>query len=270
MKLTRRQMDDIETRRKRPANRRDPSIMTPYSKLSEVAEAVADCRGCPRLVKFRESVPSRKSFRSEQYWRRPVAGFGDPRARLVVLGLAPAAHGGNRTGRVFTGDESGRFLVRALYEAGYANQPTSEARGDGLIYTDCYVTAAVKCAPPHDKPTAEEFDNCSAWLDSELRLLTNAKAVIALGRAAFDAYLDYATRQGATVRRMTFTHGGRYALGRLPVLYASYHPSPRNTHTGKLTMGMLVAVLERVKHDNAPYSTSVQGVEERRVSYHRP
>ena len=163
--------------------------------LAKLAEAVVACRRCPRLVKFRESVPPRKSFRSEVYWRRPVPGFGDPGASLVIIGLAPAAHGGNRTGRVFTGDESGRFLVSALYEAGYANKPISEARDDGLIYTDCYVTAAVKCAPPHDKPTAEEFQNCSEWLDSELRLLTNAKAVVALGRAAFDAYLDYANRR---------------------------------------------------------------------------
>lgn len=233
--------------------------MVPYKRLSDVAEAVAECRLCPRLVEFRESVPPRKSFRSEAYWRRPVAGFGDPGASLVVIGLAPAAHGGNRTGRVFTGDESGRFLVRALYEAGYANQPTSEARGDGLIYTDCYVTAAVKCAPPHDKPTAEEFRNCSRWVDSELRLLTNAKAVLALGGAAFDAYVDYATGRGAAARGVRFAHGRRYSLGRLPTLYASYHPSPRNTHTGKLTRKMLVTLLKRVRHDNE--RRSKRGVE---------
>jgi uracil-DNA glycosylase len=220
--------------------------------LDEVAKAVVGCGRCPRLVKFRQSVAPRKSFRSEAYWRRPVPGFGDPSARLVVIGLAPAAHGGNRTGRVFTGDASGRFLVRALCEAGYANRPTSEKRDDGLLYTDCYLTAAVKCAPPQDKPTAEEFENCSAWLDSELRLLTKAEVVLALGRAAFKAFLDYADHRGAATRGIKFAHGARYALGSLPVLYACYHPSPRNTHTGKLTSAMLVSLLARVRDDAGP------------------
>ena len=218
--------------------------------LVELTDTIVQCRRCPRLVRYRETVPPRKRFGSERYWRRPVPGFGDPEASLVVIGLAPAAHGGNRTGRVFTGDESGRFLVRALYEAGYANQPTSEARDDGLVYTDCYVTAAVKCAPPHDKPTAEEFENCGSWLDSELRLLTKAKAVVALGKGAFDAYLSYANSHGAITKGLRFSHGKKYALGRLPTLYASYHPSPRNTHTGKLTMKMLLALLARIKRDN--------------------
>jgi len=218
--------------------------------LVELTDTIVQCRRCPRLVRYRETVPPRKRFGSERYWRRPVPGFGDPEASLVVIGLAPAAHGGNRTGRVFTGDESGRFLVRALYEAGYANQPTSEARDDGLVYTDCYVTAAVKCAPPHDRPTAEEFENCGSWLDSELRLLTKAKAVVALGKGAFDAYLSYANSHGAITKGLRFSHGKKYALGRLPTLYASYHPSPRNTHTGKLTMKMLLALLARIKRDN--------------------
>ena len=217
--------------------------------LAEVAEAVVGCRRCPRLVRFRESVPPRKSFRSEAYWRRPVPGFGDPSASLVVIGLAPAAHGGNRTGRVFTGDESGRFLVRALCEAGYANRPTSETRDDGLLYTDCYVTAAVKCAPPQDKPTAKEFEKCLPWLDSELRLLTRAEVVLALGGAAFKAFLDYADRRGAATRGIRFAHGARHAFASLPVLYGCYHPSPRNTHTGKLTSAMLVSLLERVRDE---------------------
>ena len=218
--------------------------------LAELANAIIMCRRCPRLVRHTETVPPRKQFRSERYWRRPVPGFGDPEASLVVIGLAPAAHGGNRTGRVFTGDESGRFLARALHEAGYANQPTSEARDDGLVYTDCYVTAAVKCAPPQDKPTAGEFDNCRSWLDSELRLLTKARAVVALGKGAFDAYLSYAKSHGAVTKGLRFSHGKKYALGRLPTLYASYHPSPRNTHTGKLTMKMLFALLARIRRDN--------------------
>ncbi len=216
---------------------------------AQLADEVVRCRRCPRLVQYRESVPPRASFGSQEYWRKPVPGFGDPQAKLVVIGLAPAAHGGNRTGRVFTGDESGRFLVRALYEAGFANQPTSTNRDDGLEYKDCYVTAAVKCAPPHDKPTRKEFENCGVWLGSELRLLAGTKAVVALGKGAFDAYLSYARSRGATTRGLRFSHGARHSLGRLPVLYASYHPSPRNTHTGKLTKGMLVSLLERVKDD---------------------
>jgi uracil-DNA glycosylase len=197
-------------------------------------------------VRYRETVPPRRTFASQDYWRRPVPGFGDPEARLVVIGLAPAAHGGNRTGRVFTGDESGRFLVAALHEAGFANQPVSESKDDGLVYTGCYVTAAVKCVPPHDRPTAEEFENCSSWLDSELRLLERAKAVLALGRAAFEAYLDYAESRGAATKGLAFEHGKRYSLGGLPALYASYHPSPRNTHTGKLTRKMMAALLKRI------------------------
>jgi len=220
--------------------------------LADVAAAVVGCRRCPRLVRYRETVSPRKSFRSESYWRRPVPGFGDPDASMVVIGLAPAAHGGNRTGRVFTGDASGRFLVGALYEAGYANQPVSEARDDGLVYTDCYVTAAVKCVPPQDRPTAREFENCGAWLDSELRLIVKAKAVVALGRAAFKAYLDYAARRGAVTRGMRFSHGRRYTLKGSPTLYASYHPSPRNTHTGKLTRRMLVSLLKRARREKGP------------------
>lgn len=217
--------------------------------LSDVAEKVIECRRCPRLVRYRETVPPRRSFAAQDYWRRPVPGFGDPEATLVLIGLAPAAHGGNRTGRVFTGDESGRFLVAALHEGGYANRPFSESRGDGLVYTGCYVTAAVKCVPPHDKPTAKEFDNCSSWLESELRLLGKAKAVLALGRAAFEAYLDYAASRGAATKGLAFKHGKRYSLGGLPALYASYHPSPRNTHTGKLTRKMLVSLLNRIGRD---------------------
>jgi uracil-DNA glycosylase len=218
--------------------------------LTEVAQTVVGCRHCPRLVAYRQAVPPRRSFESESYWRRPIPGFGDPEARLVVIGLAPAAHGGNRTGRVFTGDESGRFFVRALFEAGYANQPVSSARDDGLIYTDCYITAAVKCAPPGDKPTREEFEDCSVYLTSELRLLRKATVVMALGRAAFGAYLRYAAAtRGAVTKGLEFAHGRRYELDGLPTLYASYHPSPRNTYTGKLTMEMLVSLLERIGRD---------------------
>ena len=220
-----------------------------YRSLPEVADALYECRLCPRLARYREEVPARKSFRSDEYWRRPVPGFGDPEARLVVIGLAPAAHGGNRTGRVFTGDKSGSFLVKALYEAGFASQPTSERRDDGLAYTDCYLTAAVKCVPPQDKPTAEEFGNCSRWLGAELRLLTNARVVVALGNGAFDAYLRYARGRGAATRGMAFGHGKRYALGVAPPVFASFHPSPRNTNTGKLSEEMLVSLFRRVREE---------------------
>ncbi len=215
--------------------------------LAEVASEVVRCRRCPRLAKYREHVPPRKSFRSESYWRKPVPGFGDPEASLVVIGLAPAANGGNRTGRVFTGDESARFLVSALYEAGYANQPTSESRDDGLVYTGCYVTAAVKCAPPQNKPTPKEFENCSIYLDSELRLLQNAKAVVSLGKLAFGAYLAYAKKQGFSTRGVRFRHGLKYDFPGLPSLYASYHPSPQNTYTKKLTKEMLVSLLKGIR-----------------------
>lgn len=225
--------------------------------LVGVAEMVVDCRRCPRLVRHRETVPPRRTFLSEDYWRKPVPGFGDPMATLVVVGLAPASHGGNRTGRVFTGDESGRFLVRALYEAGYANQPTSESRGDGLLYQGCYVTAAVKCAPPKDKPTAEEFEECSTWLDTELRLLTSARAVVALGHAAFRACLSCAEKRGSKTKGFVFEHGKRYSLGVLPTLYACYHPSPRNTHTGKLTAKMMVALLKRIGRETSARRFSV-------------
>jgi uracil-DNA glycosylase family 4 len=217
--------------------------------LADVAEAVVGCRRCPRLVEYRETVAPRKSFSSERYWRRPVPGFGAPDATLVIIGLAPAAHGGNRTGRVFTGDESGRFFVRALYETGYASQPASVSRDDGLVYTDCYLTPAVKCAPPHDKPTREEFKNCSDYLDAELRLLINARSVLTLGRAAFKAYLDYAAMRGAKTQGAEFAHGRRYRIHGVPTLYASYHPSPRNTYTGKLTMEMLVSLLRKIKRE---------------------
>jgi uracil-DNA glycosylase family 4 len=218
--------------------------------LAKVAETVMGCTRCPRLVAYRQSVPPRRAFEGEKYWRRPVPGFGDPDASLVVIGLAPAAHGGNRTGRVFTGDESGRFFVRALFEVGYVNQPTSSSRGDGLVYTDCYITAAVKCAPPKDRPTMEEFENCSVYLDAELSLLGRVTAVMALGRAAFRAYLDYAAGRGVPTKGVKFTHGTAYKLEGMPALYASYHPSPRNTFTGKLTLEMLVSLLERIRREH--------------------
>lgn len=183
-----------------------------------------------------------------EYWGKPITGFGDPEARLVILGLAPAAHGGNRTGRVFTGDSSARFLVRHLHKFGFANQATSEERGDGLKYIDCYVTAAVKCVPPHDKPTRQEIENCSDYLEEELAILSRTRVVLALGKIAFDSYVGAAKKRYGIKERLVFEHGKNYMLSnRLPIIVASYHPSPRNTNTGKMTSAMFSSVLRRIK-----------------------
>lgn len=224
-----------------------PPAPTGLRSLSGLTEAVVGCRLCPRLVGYRKKVKPRAAFEGEKYWRRPVPGFGDPNAELVVVGLAPAAHGGNRTGRVFTGDSSGRFLVGALYKTGFANQPTSESADDGLLYTNCYVTAAVKCAPPGDRPSASEFDNCSTYLDAELDLLRRAKVVLALGSLAFAAVITRESRRGHHVQRAKFVHGARYFISGERLLVASCHPSPRNTNTGRLTEDMLVEVLSGIK-----------------------
>lgn len=224
--------------------------MTSAKSTEALRRKIVACRLCPRLVEFRESVKVRASFASQSYWRKPVPGFGDLNGRLLVLGLAPASHGGNRTGRIFTGDLSSRFLVKALHDAGYANQPVSESVGDGLAYDDCYLTAAVKCAPPGDRPTETEFGNCSAYLDEEIALLKNLRSVLALGALSFEAYMDHLRRKGTDVRGHRFVHGKVFAFRGSPTVYASYHPSPRNTNTGRLTHAMLVDVLKRIKRDS--------------------
>jgi uracil-DNA glycosylase family 4 len=200
-------------------------------------------------VKHRQSVAPRAAFSGQTYWGKPVPGFGDLSGRLLVLGIAPAAHGGNRTGRVFTGDSSGRFLVRALYSAGFANKPVSESIDDGLTYTDCYITAAVKCVPPGDRPNRIEFKNCSGFLEEEIRLMHNIRAVLALGALSFGAFVDHLRTEGYNPKGLKFEHGRRYQLEGRPSLYASYHPSPRNTNTGVLSPGMLVRLLKRIKSD---------------------
>jgi uracil-DNA glycosylase family 4 len=196
----------------------------------------------------------KREFRHEEYWGRPVPGFGDPGARLVVVGLAPAAHGSNRTGRVFTGDRSAAFLVRAFHEAGFANQPTSVQRNDGLHYRDLYLTAAVRCAPPDNRPTPEERGNCEVFLERELRLLTETRAILALGGFAWDAVRDVVPRvYGGERPSGTFAHGAGLFLGPgRPMLWGSYHPSPQNTNTGRLTMPMLVDLLNRVRASYEP------------------
>ncbi len=212
---------------------------------------VVVCRACPRLVRWREaaarSAPRR--FAEETYWARPVPGFGDPAARLVVVGLAPAAHGGNRTGRVFTGDSSGEFLFAALHRAGFANQPFSVSREDGLRLSDCWVTASARCAPPGNRPTPAEFDRCRPFLVRELAALRRVKALLALGELAFRQALRAWEESGRGVLspRPVFAHGSRSALPGGVVLFASYHVSRQNTNTGRLTAAMLDAVLADVQ-----------------------
>jgi uracil-DNA glycosylase family 4 len=213
------------------------------------AEIVA-CTACPRLVQWREKVAQekRRAFQEWDYWGRPVPGFGDWQARLVIIGLAPAAHGANRTGRMFTGNGSGDTLTRALHRAGFANQPTSRHRDDGLQLWDAFLTAVARCAPPKNKPTRDEMDNCEGFLVRELALLSSTRVVLALGRIAFDRYRRLLQKQGAALPRLTFQHGACYRLEPpLPTLVVSYHPSRQNTQTGRLTEEMLDEVFVRVR-----------------------
>jgi len=212
------------------------------SELAAVAAAVVDCRRCPRLVAWREEVgrTKRAAFRTSRYWARPVPGFGDPDAAIVIVGLAPAAHGANRTGRVFTGDRSGDWLFAALHRAGLANQPTSEHAGDGLRLRRAWVTAAVKCAPPANRPEPAERDACAPYLDTELATLS-PRAVVCLGAFGYDA----AARAYALRPRPRFGHGVEAVVPDGPTLVCSYHPSQQNTFTGRLTEPMLDAVLAR-------------------------
>jgi uracil-DNA glycosylase len=224
--------------------------LTRQRTLKVLSSEIISCTKCPRLVKFREKIAKdrRRQFANFEYWGKPVAGFGDPKARLVVIGLAPAAHGGNRTGRVFTGDNSAKFLVRHLYEAGFANQPNSDTRDDGLKYKDCYVTAAVRCVPPDNKPTTVEIEACAPYLEEELQLLKNSRAVLALGKIAFDSFVDFAKKYYCVTGTFKFQHAGRYILtDKLPAVFASYHPSPRNVNTGKMTSEMFSKVLGEIK-----------------------
>jgi uracil-DNA glycosylase len=211
--------------------------------LQLLQDEVIACRRCPRLVAWREEVArvKRAAYRDEDYWGRPIPGFGDPAARLLVFGLAPAAHGGNRTGRVFTGDRSGDFLFAALHRAGFANRATSVRRGDGLKLRDCYVTAAVRCAPPANKPTPEERDACQDWWLAELGLLRRLRVIVCLGGFAWEAM-----HRGLGARRPHFGHGAESVAGRYRIV-GCFHPSQQNTFTGRLTPAMMDAVIRRVK-----------------------
>src|SRR5690242_4703549 len=214
-----------------------------------IRDRVVQCRRCPRLVEYREEVAriKRKEFSDWEYWGKPIPGFGDPNASLLIVGLAPAAHGGNRTGRVFTGDRSGDFLYRALYKTGLASQPTSESLDDGLVLKGAYVTAAVKCAPPDNKPTVDETHNCSEYFTSEIDSLRDLKTILCLGQFAFKAVMRAIRKKHSLPGSSeTFGHGRVLKLGEgTPVIVCSYHPSPRNTQTGKLTEKMFLSVLRQ-------------------------
>jgi uracil-DNA glycosylase len=219
--------------------------------LDQLNREIIQCRLCPRLVAYREKIAREKrlAFRDSEYWGKPLPGFGDPRARLLIVGLAPAAHGGNRTGRMFTGDRSGDFLYAALYRAGFANQPISRHRGDGLALTNAYMAAALRCAPPVNKPLPSELANCRPYFERELHLL-RPRAILALGGIAMRAYLSLLKDRGQiqSAAAFPFRHGAGYDFpGDLPRLFVSYHPSQQNTFTGKLTQAMLSRVLRDIR-----------------------
>jgi uracil-DNA glycosylase family 4 len=220
--------------------------------LGRVTADIVDCFECPRLVAWRERVATEKraAFRNEEYWGRPVPGFGDPHATLLIVGLAPAAHGGNRTGRVFTGDRSGDWLYGALHRAGYANQPTSVSLDDGLELTGAYVAAAVRCAPPENKPTTEERDTCLPYLRRELALLTGVQAIVVLGQFAYDVMV----RELGVRPKPKFGHGVEVEVPgeRKLTIICSFHPSQQNTFTGKLTEEMFDAIFQRTRALTSP------------------
>ncbi|HZI82215.1 MAG TPA: uracil-DNA glycosylase [Vicinamibacterales bacterium] len=222
-------------------------------RLADVSHAITSCERCPRLREHCRTVARvrKRAFRDEVYWGRPVAGFGDPDARLLLVGLAPAAHGANRTGRVFTGDGtggSGDFLMSALHRTGFANIPTSQHAGDGLQLRDAYILAAVRCAPPQNKPTPEEIERCQVHLDAEADALPKVRVVVALGKIAFDAWLQRLKRQGITITpRPPFGHGSIAQIDGGPILVGCYHPSRQNTNTGKLTAPMMESVFRTVR-----------------------
>ena len=228
-------------------------MSTRAGSLDVLNSEIVECRRCPRLVRYREEVArvKRRAFRDWEYWGRPVPGFGDARAELLIIGLAPAAHGGNRTGRVFTGDRSGDFLFAALHRAGFASQPRSERRDDGLQLRNAYIVAACRCAPPENKPLPREVLNCRPYLERELETLS-PRAVLALGKFAFDAFLALLQARGeiAIRARFRFFHGASYALNTASAgrLFAVFHPSQQNTQTGKLTPLMYDRALRGIRN----------------------
>jgi uracil-DNA glycosylase family 4 len=219
--------------------------------LDQLNREVVACRRCPRLVEHCQTVAreKRRAYRDCDYWGRPVPGFGDPNARVLILGLAPGAHGSNRTGRPFTGESSGNFMYPVLHRTGFASQGRGTHVGDGLRLTDAYITAAVRCAPPQNKPLPEEIANCAPFLDREIAGLKQVKVVVALGRIGFDAYLNHLRRRGVvqSKKEYVFAHGARYAMPDGRILLASYHPSNQNTQTGKLTEKMFTKIFQQAR-----------------------
>jgi uracil-DNA glycosylase len=219
--------------------------------LAVLNEQIITCRKCPRLVKYREEVAriKRRAYREQPYWGRPVPGFGDAHAELLIIGLAPAAHGANRTGRMFTGDRSGDFLYAQLHRAGFASRPASVSRDDGLVLRNAYISAVARCAPPHNKPTPQEILNCARYLEAEIAVI-KPRAVLALGHIAWNQYLRMLARDGRIERaaKFHFSHGASCALpDGLPRLFGSYHPSQQNTQTGRLTPAMFASVLKEIR-----------------------
>lgn len=218
-------------------------LPTSYEKLHWLNYKVIGCTRCPRLSHYIRQIGQEKvkRFAREEYWARPLPSWGDPNARLLIVGLAPAAHGGNRTGRMFTGDGSGDWLARAMYESGFATMPTSRSKDDGLVLKDVYITAAIRCAPPDNKPLTIELMNCSQYLVSELQILKNIKVILMLGKVGFDAYC-----RAAGLRKLRFSHGASYEING-KMLLASYHPSRQNTNTGKLTWQMWFDIFKKAR-----------------------
>lgn len=221
------------------------------SPLEQLNQEIIHCTRCPRLIAHCQTIgrEKRRAYRDCEYWAKPVPGWGDPHARMLILGLAPGAHGSNRTGRPFTGDGSGNFLYSALHKTGFASQPTSTNREDGLRLHDIYITAAVHCAPPANKPAPDEISNCSIHVEREIALLHDVTVVLVLGKIAFDAYLNHVKAQGMIKNKSgyVFAHGAHYALPDNRTLLCSYHPSLQNTLTGKLTEKMMVDVLKKAR-----------------------
>jgi uracil-DNA glycosylase family 4 len=224
----------------------------PHAELNVLQQKIVACKKCPRLIAYCREVAKtkRRAYLDWEYWGKPVPSFGDPDARLLIVGLAPAAHGANRTGRMFTGDRSGDWLYRALYDTGFASQPESQSREDGLKLRDVRIAASAHCAPPDNKPTLEELRTCRGWLEAEIDLLRDLRVVVALGKIAFDGYLSILKQRGLITRRAAFVFGHHrvYHLGTgLPVLISSYHPSQQNTQTGKLTREMWTQVFSTAR-----------------------
>jgi uracil-DNA glycosylase family 4 len=230
-----------------------PPPVKKSTRLADVREAIVACELCPRLRRYCQQIArdKRRAYRDDTYWGRPVPGFGDPQARLLIVGLAPAAHGANRTGRVFTGDGvggSGDFLMAALHRAGFANIPTAQRPDDGLVLRDAFILAAVRCAPPDNKPTPKEIANCLRHFDAELDALPRVSVVVALGKIGFDAYLNLLKHRGTVIRpRPQFGHGTAHSLPNGITLVGCYHPSRQNTNTGKLTAEMMSDVFGKVQ-----------------------